>query len=63
MILDRQSFKELSFRKINLIKMMRNFIYSNQSKEIIHKTKKKMITNRWIHLIKGRSKPKGSYKR
>ena len=63
MISDRQLYKELSFRKINLIKMRRNFIYSDQFKETTHKTKKKMITNRWIHLIKGRSKPKGSYKR
>lgn len=63
MKLDLQLFKERSFRKINLIKMMRNFIYSDQFKGTIHKTKEKMITNRWIHLIKGRSKPKGSYKR
>ena len=63
MILGRQLFKELSFRKTNLIKMRRNFIYSDQFNETTHKTKKKMITNRLIHLIKGRSKPKSSYKR
>ena len=63
MKLDRQLFKELSFRKTNLIKMRRNFIYSDQFKETTHKTKKNMITNQWIHLIKGRSKPRSSYKR